>query len=205
MGTEPARAARISATTNVLTLLCAMYFINYIVRVNVSTASAAFQPELHLTSTQVGLVSAATVMMGLANSLSALVFARVLLGVGVAALPVATRAMSAWTPVEERGFAQGITHSSHVFLVDLMMAGMSGDEAREARPHDRSGCQSPLFNRARGSIVHGQADPVGARSVHREAGHHEGAARSGVDVVVRKHQRPDRVTDLTSRAPRAES
>ncbi len=146
METGP-RPRSVSATTNVLALLCAMYFINYIVRVNVSTASAAFQPELHLTSTQVGLVfsafgysylvfqvaggwiadtfgarraltvlaivwSAATVMMGLANSLSALVFARVLLGVGVAALPVATRAMSAWTPVEERGFAQGITHSS---------------------------------------------------------------------------------------------
>jgi hypothetical protein len=43
------------ATTNVLALLCAMYFINYIVRVNVSTAAAVFQPELHLTNTQVGL------------------------------------------------------------------------------------------------------------------------------------------------------
>ena len=47
------------ATTNVLALLCAMYFINYIVRVNVSTASAVFQPELHLTNTQVGLIFSA--------------------------------------------------------------------------------------------------------------------------------------------------
>src|SRR5436853_4408330 len=40
----------------VLILLCLMYLINYIVRVNVSTAAAVFQPELHLTNTQVGLI-----------------------------------------------------------------------------------------------------------------------------------------------------
>ncbi|MDP9322462.1 MAG: MFS transporter [Acidobacteriota bacterium] len=134
------------ATTNVLALLCAMYFINYIVRVNVSTAAAAFQPELHLTNTQVGLIfsafaypylafqiaggwvadkfgarraltvfaiiwSSATVLMGLAHSLSGMILGRVLLGGGVSALPVATRAMSNWTPAEQRGFAQGITHA----------------------------------------------------------------------------------------------
>ena len=134
------------ATTNVLALLCAMYFINYIVRVNVSTAAAAFQPELHLTNTQVGLIfsafaypylafqiaggwvadrfgarraltvfaiiwSSATMLMGLAHSLSGMILGRVLLGVGVSALPVATRAMSNWTPAEKRGFAQGITHA----------------------------------------------------------------------------------------------
>src|SRR2546428_12116830 len=33
-----------------------MYFINYVVRVNVSTAAAVFQPELGLTNTQVGLI-----------------------------------------------------------------------------------------------------------------------------------------------------
>jgi len=141
-----ARRPGIPATTNVLALLCAMYFINYIVRVNVSTAAAVFQPELHLTNTQVGLIfsafaypylafqiaggwvadkfgarraltvfaiiwSSATVLMGLANSLSGLVLGRVLLGIGVSALPVATRAMSNWTPAEKRGFAQGITHT----------------------------------------------------------------------------------------------
>jgi MFS family permease len=123
-----------------------MYFVNYIVRVNVSTAAAVFQPELHLTNTQVGLIfsafaypylafqvaggwvadkfgarrsltvfaiiwSVATVLMGLANSLSGLILGRVLLGIGVSALPVATRAMSNWTPAERRGFAQGITHA----------------------------------------------------------------------------------------------
>ena len=59
MATTSARAPRIPAPTRVLTLLCAMYFINYIVRVNVSTASAVFQPELHLTNTQVGLIFSA--------------------------------------------------------------------------------------------------------------------------------------------------
>lgn len=143
----PAERPRgVPATTNVLVLLCAMYFINYIVRVNVSTAAAVFQPELHLTNTQVGLIfaafgypylvfqiaggwvadrfgarraltvfaivwSVATVLMGLANTLSELILGRVLLGIGVSALPVATRAMSSWMPVEKRGFAQGITHA----------------------------------------------------------------------------------------------
>jgi sugar phosphate permease len=37
---------------------------------------------------------------------------RFLVGVGVSALPTATRAMSDWTPASKRGFAQGITHSS---------------------------------------------------------------------------------------------
>jgi MFS family permease len=141
-----ARRRSIAAPTNVLALLCAMYFINYIVRVNVSTAAAAFQPELHLTNTQVGLIfsafaypylafqitggwvadkfgarraltifaviwSSATVLMGLAGSLAAMILGRLLLGIGVSALPVATRAMSNWTPPEKRGFAQGITHA----------------------------------------------------------------------------------------------
>ena len=141
-----ARQRGIRATTNVLGLLCAMYFINYIVRVNVSTAAAVFQPELHLSNTQVGLIfsafaypylafqiaggwvadkfgarraltifaiiwSSATVLMGVTSSLSGMVLGRILLGLGVSALPVATRAMSNWTPPEKRGFAQGITHA----------------------------------------------------------------------------------------------
>jgi MFS family permease len=123
-----------------------MYFINYIVRVNVSTAAAVFQPELHLSNTQVGLIfsafaypyllfqiaggwvadkfgarkaltvfailwSSATVLMGLTSGLGGMLVGRVLLGMGVSALPVATRAMSNWTTAEKRGFAQGITHA----------------------------------------------------------------------------------------------
>src|SRR5439155_11848129 len=48
----------------------------------------------------------------LAGGLVSLFLVRMLLGVGEGAtFPVATRAMQSWTPVEGRGFAQGITHS----------------------------------------------------------------------------------------------
>jgi sugar phosphate permease len=53
------RPGLFSATTNVLILICLMYGITYIDRVNVSTASAAFKQELHLSNTQVGLVFSA--------------------------------------------------------------------------------------------------------------------------------------------------
>jgi MFS family permease len=49
----------LSATTNVLILICLMYGITYIDRVNVSTASSVFKQELHLSNTQVGLVFSA--------------------------------------------------------------------------------------------------------------------------------------------------
>lgn len=135
------------ATTNVLILICIMYGITYIDRVNVSTASAAFKQELHLTNTQVGLVfsafaypylflqiiggwvsdrfgarraltisaiiwASATLFTGLVTTLAAMIFARVMLGLGEGAtFPTATRAMSDWTPPGKRAFAQGITHS----------------------------------------------------------------------------------------------
>jgi len=142
----PTRRGLLSATNVVLGLLCLMYLINYIVRVNVSTAAALFQPELHLTNVEVGLIfsafaypylvfqiiggwvsdkfgarraltvfgliwSFATILMGLSTGLWGMVAGRVLLGVGVSALPTATRAMSNWMPASKRGFAQGITHS----------------------------------------------------------------------------------------------
>ena len=124
-----------------------MYGITYIDRVNVSTASAAFKQELHLTNTQVGLVfsafaypylflqiiggwvsdrfgarraltisaiiwASATLFTGLVTTLAAMIFARVMLGLGEGAtFPTATRAMSDWTPPGKRAFAQGITHS----------------------------------------------------------------------------------------------
>ena len=40
-------------------LLCAMYFLTYIDRVNVSTASSVFEKELGLNKTQVGFVFSA--------------------------------------------------------------------------------------------------------------------------------------------------
>jgi len=47
------------ATNIVLGLLCMMYFLTYVDRVNVSTAAAVFRKELNLSNTQVGLVFSA--------------------------------------------------------------------------------------------------------------------------------------------------
>jgi MFS family permease len=132
----------------VLGLICIMYAITYIDRVNVSTASSVFQKQLHLSSMQVGLVfsafaypylvfqlvggwisdrfgarltltvsaiiwAVATIFTGLAGGLASMLCARVMLGFGEGAtFPAATRAMSDWTREEDRGFSQGITHSS---------------------------------------------------------------------------------------------
>lgn len=56
--------------------------------------------------------SAATIFIGLANGKAAMIFGRVILGIGVSALPTATRAMSNWMGRRKRAFAQGITHSA---------------------------------------------------------------------------------------------
>jgi MFS transporter, ACS family, glucarate transporter len=54
-----ASSSRVSATANVLFLICLMYAITYIDRVNVSTAASAFGSDLKLNNTQVGLVFSA--------------------------------------------------------------------------------------------------------------------------------------------------
>jgi sugar phosphate permease len=54
----------------------------------------------------------ATVLTGLASTLTTLLLARLLLGLGEGAtFPTATRAMQGWVPLEKRGFAQGLTHA----------------------------------------------------------------------------------------------
>src|SRR5882672_9994218 len=53
------QAGRVSATTKVLILICFMYGITYIDRVNVSTAASVFKQDLHLNNAQVGLVFSA--------------------------------------------------------------------------------------------------------------------------------------------------
>jgi MFS family permease len=60
-----------------------------------------------------GLVwAAATILTGAVGSVVTLFLVRLLVGVGEGAtFPVATRAMSVWTPPGRRGFAQGITHA----------------------------------------------------------------------------------------------
>jgi MFS family permease len=50
---------RLKATNVVLALLCAMYFITYIDRVNVGTAASGIQHDLHLSNTELGLVFSA--------------------------------------------------------------------------------------------------------------------------------------------------
>lgn len=48
-----------TASSNVLLLLCLMYFITYLDRVNVSSAASAFKAELGFTNTELGLVFSA--------------------------------------------------------------------------------------------------------------------------------------------------
>lgn len=56
---EAALTRKFSATKIVLFLICVMYGLTYVDRVNVSTASSVFKQDLHLTNTQVGLVFSA--------------------------------------------------------------------------------------------------------------------------------------------------
>ncbi len=59
------------------------------------------------------IVSATTMLTGLAGGLSSLFALRLALGFGEgAAFPTATRAMASWLPPSGWGFAQGITHSA---------------------------------------------------------------------------------------------
>ena len=138
---------RLKPTTVVLALFCAMYFLTYIDRVNVSSAAAGFGTEFNLSKTQIGFVfsafaypylifqiiggwvsdrfgakrtliysgliwALATILTGFAGGLVSLVAARVLLGLGEGAtFPAATSAMARWSPKENRGVAQGITHA----------------------------------------------------------------------------------------------
>lgn len=138
---------RITAPGMVLFLLCLMYFITYVDRVNVGTAAPVIKADLGLTNTQLGLIfsafaypyavfqiiggamadkwgarrtlfvcgliwAAATVATGFVGGVVSLFLVRFILGFGEGAtFPTATRAMQSWVPKDQRGFAQGITHS----------------------------------------------------------------------------------------------
>src|SRR4051812_23884501 len=54
-----AMGVRFKATHVVLAMLCAMYFITYVDRVNIGTAASEIQKELGLSNTQLGLVFSA--------------------------------------------------------------------------------------------------------------------------------------------------
>jgi MFS family permease len=66
-----------------------------------------------LTLTFCGVIWAgATILTGLAGSLTTLILARVVLGLGEGAtFPTATRALSDWAPASKRGYVQGLTHA----------------------------------------------------------------------------------------------
>ncbi|MGU3538557.1 MFS transporter [Methylobacterium sp. A54F] len=158
---------RVTAPGMVLFLLCLMYFITYVDRVNVGTAAPAIKAELGLTNTQLGLIfsafaypyaafqiiggamadkwgarrtlficgliwAASTIATGFVGGVVSLFLVRFILGFGEGAtFPTATRAMQSWVPSDQRGFAQGITHSFARFgnavtppLVVLLMAFM---------------------------------------------------------------------------------
>jgi sugar phosphate permease len=53
------KRVRLKATTTVLLMLCLMYMITYIDRVNVSTAAGQFKSELGLSNTQIGVIFSA--------------------------------------------------------------------------------------------------------------------------------------------------
>jgi MFS family permease len=139
---------RFSVSNTVLLIICLMYLILYVDRVNISTAAPLIKAELGLSNTELGLVfsafaypyalfqliggyigdrfgarrtlfvsglivCAATAATGAVGGLVTLFAARLALGIGEGAtFPTATRAMAAWVPERNWGFAQGITHSS---------------------------------------------------------------------------------------------
>lgn len=138
---------RISAPRVVLALLCLLYLILFVDRVNIATAAPLMKADLGLSNTQLGLafsafaipyalfqliggwigdkfgprltlsaccalVGVSTMLTGAASGFVSLFALRLALGFAEgAAFPTATRAMSAWVPVQDWGFAQGITHS----------------------------------------------------------------------------------------------
>jgi len=140
------RHFRPSVANRVLWLLCLMYLIYYIDRVNVATVAPLLQRDLGLSNEQLGLafgafalpytlfqliggwlgdrfgarrtlgigglvVCAATALTGAVDGFLSLRLARLLLGIGEgAAFPTATRAITAWLPEADWGYAQGITH-----------------------------------------------------------------------------------------------
>jgi sugar phosphate permease len=138
---------RLHAPRTVLALLCFLYLIMFVDRVNIATAAPLIKADLRLSNTQLGLafsafaipyalfqliggwigdkfgpratlsaccamVGLSTVLTGAAGGFASLFALRLALGFAQgAAFPTATRAMSAWIPVQSWGFAQGISHS----------------------------------------------------------------------------------------------
>src|SRR5229473_2198774 len=125
------RFKRPRATTVVLGLLCVMYLITYVDRVNIATAAPEIRRELGLTNTKLGLVLSAfgypyllfQVFGGwvgdrfgprLTLFVCGVIWASATILTGAASsltMLFLVRAMQSWTPPARRGFAQGITHA----------------------------------------------------------------------------------------------
>ncbi|MDB5367981.1 MAG: major facilitator superfamily 1 [Rhodospirillales bacterium] len=137
-----------TSSGRVLALICLMYFITYVDRVNISTLAPLISKDLQLSNLQLGLALSAfgypyallqilggtaadkfgprrtllicgaiwgvsTICTGFIGGLVSLIVARVAVGIGEGAtFPAATRAMAYWVPSSQRGYAQGIVHSS---------------------------------------------------------------------------------------------
>lgn len=132
----------------ILGLICLMYLITYLDRVNISTAAPAIRDEFGFDKITLGVIFSAfvwayamfqvpggwlsdrfgpravltavvtywslmTAATALATGWLSFVIIRFLFGAGEAgAFPGATRAMQLWYPRDERGLAQGLTHSA---------------------------------------------------------------------------------------------
>src|SRR6202044_319657 len=97
------KVMRNQASRLVLFVICLMYLIFYVDRVNLSTAAPIMQKDLGLTATQLGIafcafaVAGSTIWTGLVGGLLSLFLARLALGIGEGpAFPTATRALSNW-------------------------------------------------------------------------------------------------------------
>src|SRR6266404_1788898 len=97
---------RFKATHVVLAMLCVMYFITYVDRVNIGTAASEIQKELGLSNTQLGLVFSAF-------AYPYLLFQVIGGWVGDRFGPRRTLFWCGmiWTAAAKRGFAQGLTHA----------------------------------------------------------------------------------------------
>ena len=132
----------------IMFLICLMYLITYLDRVNISTAAPVISKELGFDKVTMGFIFSAfvwsyaalqvpggwlgdrfgprkvltaivtywsvmTALTATAFSATSFFLIRLLFGAGEAgAFPVATRSMQQWYPRQERGLAQGLSHSA---------------------------------------------------------------------------------------------
>src|SRR3569623_261875 len=114
--------AGIPARSWLTVILCSMYAIFYLDRVNISQSASFIQKDFNLTNTELGLIFSAFSWSYLAGQFSGgwlayrfgsrrvLFCCALIVGVGPA-FPSATLAMRTWYPIRLLGWIQGSTHS----------------------------------------------------------------------------------------------